>query len=304
VQGLVFWNPKGKLEQNPRNLYLNNLELEFNTENIEYYWSKSGMLNIQTKRGCPKSCIYCSYPVIEGKKVRTLNIETIIQTLKKLKEERKINYVFFTDSIFNIDKKYNDELCNRLVDSGINVNWGAYFAPNATLKYKDLELYKKAGLTHIEFGTDSFCDATLKSYKKSFRFKDVLEKSEFCNELFIYFSHFLILGGYGETNQTLKETFENSKKIENSVFFPYIGMRIYPNTRLYKIALSEGKIENENNLLRPVYYVSEDVDLSNIKEMAENTGKKWVFADDEKSSFIEILRKRNRRGPLWEYLRY
>jgi len=304
IQGLVYKNSKGKLEQNNRTEYLQDLNLDFNLQNIDFYWNKSGMLNIQTKRGCPKSCIYCSYPVIEGSDVRTLEIGTIISTLKKLSEEQNINYVFFTDSIFNINKNYNHELCEAIIKSGIKVDWGAYFAPDASLTFKDLELYKKAGLTHIEFGTDSFCDTTLKSYKKSFRIKDVMEKSEICNELCIFFSHFLIVGGYGETDETLAETFENSKLIDNSVFFPFTGMRIYPNTELYDIAIEEGKISKKDKLLKPEYYISNNVDLSRLKEQAKATGKKWIFPDDKKSDFYDVLRARKRRGPLWEYLRY
>lgn len=303
IQGLIY-KSNNKIIQNKRTEYLNKLELNFNLENLDFYWEKSGMLNIQTKRGCPKSCIYCSYPIIEGKQVRTLNVETIIKTLKKLTVEQKISYVFFTDSIFNIEKKYNYELCQSIIDNNIKINWGAYFAPDTTLKYEDLKLYKKAGLTHIEFGTDSFCDTTLKSYQKSFRFKDVSEKSQICNELCIFFSHFLILGGVGETNETLQETFENSKQINHSVFFPYVGMRIYPGTKLYEVALDEGKIKQEDKLLEPVYYISDQVNLENVSKMGKATGKKWVFPGDEKSDFYEVLRARKRRGPLWEYLRY
>lgn len=303
VQGLIF-KAGEKIIQNGRTKYLQNLDLDFNLENIDFYWNKSGMLNIQTKRGCPKSCIYCSYPIIEGTDVRTLDIDTIIKTLKKLTIEQKISYVFFTDSIFNIDKKYNRELCQSIIDSGVKINWGAYFAPDASLKYEDLELYKKAGLTHIEFGTDSFCDSTLKSYRKSFRMKDVLEKSEICNDLCIFFSHFLILGGFGETNETLQETFDNSKQIDHSVYFPFIGMRIYPGTELYDVAVREGKIAPDDKLLKPAYYISDEVNLEHVKEMGRATGKKWIFPGDERSDFYEVLRARKRRGPLWEYLRY
>ncbi|MEJ2081447.1 MAG: cobalamin-dependent protein, partial [Acidobacteriota bacterium] len=35
----------------------------------EAYLQYGGMGNIQTKRGCPFNCIYCTYPIIEGKKV-------------------------------------------------------------------------------------------------------------------------------------------------------------------------------------------------------------------------------------------
>ncbi len=85
---------------------------------------------------------------------------------------------------------------------------------------------------HIEFGTDSLSDTTLKNYGKPFTVADILEASKICNRLKIHCAHFLILGGYGETEDTLNETFENSKKIERTVFFPFVGMRIYPGTKL------------------------------------------------------------------------
>ena len=37
---------------------------------VNFYIERSGMVNLQTKRGCPHRCIYCSYPALEGKKYR------------------------------------------------------------------------------------------------------------------------------------------------------------------------------------------------------------------------------------------
>jgi radical SAM superfamily enzyme YgiQ (UPF0313 family) len=270
---------------------------------VDYYWSKSGMLNIQTKRGCPHDCIYCSYPVIEGKKIRTLNADLVVETLKDLYFNRGITYVFFTDSVFNISNEYNRLLANKIIDSGVKVSWGAYFSPS-NLTRVELTLFKKAGLTHIEFGTESFSDQQLKNYCKHFTFQEVLEISQICSDLGIFFAHFLILGGYGETEKSLDETFENSKKIPLTVFFPYIGMRIYPHTRLFDIAIAEGRIKSINDLLDPVYYLSEAVNPNTLKERALATGKKWIFPDFEDAGMIEKFRMRNIRGPLWEYLRY
>ena len=72
IEGLVYRTP-GRIQVNPRKRYLRSLTLEFDPSLLNFYWDKSGMLNIQTKRGCPYRCIYCTYPLIEGTKVRTLN---------------------------------------------------------------------------------------------------------------------------------------------------------------------------------------------------------------------------------------
>lgn len=303
IEGLVYKTSSNEIKVNPRTNFINSLELSFDKDLVDYYWSKSGMLNIQTKRGCPYKCIYCSYPVIEGRKIRTLNADFIVETLKDLYFNMGITYVFFTDSVFNISNDYNIQLAKQIIDSGVKVNWGAYFSPhNITLDA--LAQFKKSGLTHIEFGTDSFSDQQLRNYHKHFRFKEVLEISQISSDLGIFFAHFLILGGYGETEQSLDETFENSRKIPRSVYFPYIGMRIYPHTELFNIAVAEGKIKSVNDILEPVYYISDAVNLHNLKDRALATGKKWIFPDYDDQGMMEKFRLRKKRGPLWEYLRF
>jgi radical SAM superfamily enzyme YgiQ (UPF0313 family) len=302
IEGLVY-QKDGKIIINPHFNFLKSLSLEFNEELLGYYWKNSGLLNIQTKRGCNYSCTYCTYPTIEGNNVRTLDLEKIIYTLKKLNAKYGVNYVFFTDSVFNLNHEYNYLLAEKLIDSGMDMQWGAYFTPN-NLEYDMLALYKKAGLTHIEFGTDSISDKQLRNFRKHFTVSDILEKSTWCAQLKINYAHFLILAFYGETEDTLNETFENSKFIEDSVFFPYIGARIYPGTPLAKIAIEENIITSENELLYPKYYISHNVNLDTIKERARKTGKKYCFPDDEILLVTNKLRNKNRRGPLWEYLKY
>jgi len=297
----LLYKKNGQCVFNQNESYFKDLNLDFDPNLIDFYWEKSGMLNVQTKRGCPYNCIYCTYPLIEGSKVRTLNTDKIVETLKKLYYQKGIDYVFFTDSVFNINNEYNYELAEKIIASGIKIHWGGYF----TFKNLDenlLKILKKSGLQHVEFGTEAIAEKTLKTYGKHFTVKDVLEKSEICNKLDIPYAHFLILGGYGETDETVNETYENSKLIENSVFFPFVGMRIYPGTKLQEYAIQEGVISKDDNLLEPKYYLSKDVNYDTLKERARKSGKRWVFPDEDNSKIIDKLRQRNKKGPLWEYM--
>jgi len=300
IEGLIS-NEKGIL--NPHKNYLNSLNLSFD-ENLSYfYWEKSGMLNIQTKRGCCYHCIYCSYPIIDGRKVRTLDTDLIVGTLERLSRDKGINYVFFTDSVFNIHNDYNAELAEKIIKSGIKINWGAYFSPH-NLTEDLLSTFKRAGLKHIEFGTESLCTEQMHRYGKTFSFEDVLLNSERCLKYNIYYAHFLILGGIGETEKTLRETMENSKKIRYTVFFPYIGMRIYPGTALQAMAIRDGIISPHDSLLEPTYYLSKDFNLEECKRMTAETGKAWVFPDDPLADDIDLMRVvKKKKGLIWEYLR-
>ena len=301
IEGLVYRNG-AQITVNPRTHFITQSCVQFDKQLAQYYFNEGGMLNIQTKRGCPYHCIYCSYPVIDGTQVRTLDTKSVVENIETLYFEQKIDYLFFTDSIFNICEDYNIELANRIIESKVKISWGAYFSPH-NFKKENMALYKRAGLTHIEFGTDSLSDTQLINYKKHFTFNDIKQASDICYDLGIFYAHFLILCGIGETEQTLDETFENSKQLKHTIFFPFIGMRIYPNTELYEIAKNENLISKENHL-QPIYYISPNCNLETLETKAQQSGKRWVFPNEEKNPIMDKLRAKKRRGPLWEYLRY
>lgn len=301
IEGLIYASDD-KIIINPRKHFIHKPSLELDQKLIPFYWDKAGMVNIQTKRGCPYNCIYCTYPLIEGHKVRNLDIDKIIHTLTVLYYNHQVDYLFFTDSVFNIDNHYNQELALKMIDAKLPIHWGAYFSPH-NLTLDELDLYARAGLTHIEFGTESLSDSTLKHYSKHFTVEDVVRVSNLCNQVKIYFCHFMIIGGYGESEATVNESFENSKRIENTVFFPYIGMRIYPGTGLQQQAIREGIINADDQLLEPVYYIARDIRYDTLKERAQQTGRRWVFPDEDVATIMNKMRKRKRKGSLWHHLK-
>ncbi len=301
IDGLVY-RAGNEIKINGRKHFIKTPDLDFDTGLLNFYWDKAGMVNVQTKRGCPYNCIYCTYPLIEGHNVRTLDPDKIVQTLRQLYEKHKIDYVFFTDSVFNISNSFNIELARKMIDSKLPMHWGAYFSPH-NLTLENLKLFAEAGLTHIEFGTESLSDTTLKKYGKHFNVDEVVRVSDYCNQAGIYFCHFMIIGGYGETEETINESFENCQRIENTVFFPFIGMRIYPGTVLHKLALEQGMVANTDNLLEPVYYIAPGINYDTLKERAEKTGRRWVFPDEDVATVMNRMRKRKRKGSLWHHLK-
>ncbi len=290
-------------ERNAQCSYIKSPQACYDPMLVEYYWKQSGMLNIQTKRGCPYNCIYCTYPIIDGRRVRTMDIDSIVETIAKAKKDFSANYWFFTDSIFNIKNDFNEQLCQAIVEKDLGISWGAYFSPS-NISESQMALYKRSGLTHIEFGTESFCDQTLEAYGKDFDFSTTLKTSELALKHNVFYSHFLILAGYGENKERLRTSIENSRYLQHTVIFPYVGMRIYPHTILYDKALEDGVITEQTDMLMPQYYLQKDFDLNETKALAEQTGKAWIFPDAPQNELMTMLKvKRNKKGPLWEYLR-
>lgn len=303
IEGLVYRDADGSVKVNPRTSYVKSPSLRMNPDSVPFYFDRSGMLNVQTKRGCPFGCVYCSYPIIDGRKVRNLDSAKVVENIGEMYDRFGVDYLFFTDSVFNIDREYNEELCNRIIESGMKVSWGAYFSPR-NLTREDLALYKKAGLTHIEWGTDTLADRTLETYNKNITWEEIRRTSQWASDLGIFYAHFMIFGGLGETEETLNQTFERSRELGFTVFFPYLGMRIYPGTKLHEAAVAEGMIEPDDELIQPKYYVSRQIDTSTVFSRAKATGQKWIFPEEEESPMVARFRAKKRRGPLWEYLRY
>jgi len=71
---------------------------------------------------------------------------------------------------------------------------------------------------------------------------------------------------------------------------------------LHHYAIREGKISNDHELLESVFYVSDKVNVQTLKLRALQTKRRWVFPDEDHSETIGKMRRKNLKGPLWEYL--
>lgn len=184
---------------------------------LQYYLKKGGMLNLQTKRGCPFRCIYCTYPHIEGRKLRFLSPQKVAEEALQI-QAAGAKYFFITDAVFNADTDHSTAVAKAFIKAGVKIPWGAFFAPQAPpLRYFDL--MSRAGLTHAEFGTESMCDSILKNYGKPFRKEGVLKAHKAALDAGLYASHFLLLGGPGEHADSIDETLDGIERLKQSVFF-------------------------------------------------------------------------------------
>ena len=272
---------------------------------VAYYLENGGMLNLQTKRGCPFRCIYCTYPYIEGRTMRLLEPASIARTARQL-QAGGARYFFVTDSAFNAHTDHSLAVARAFKKAGLSIPWGAFFAPTR-LPEDYFKVLADCGLRHVEFGTESLCDPVLTTYGKPFDVRQVFQAHKAAVAAGLHVAHYFLLGGPGENGQTLTETLCNIDKLERSVLFIFCGMRIYPQTALYKLALAQGQIRPDQDLTHPVYYHSPSIDsrvvIRQVNEHARGRVN-WVMGagGPEEAKAIAKMYKRGRFGPLWEYL--
>jgi lipid biosynthesis B12-binding/radical SAM protein len=269
-----------------------------------FYLDHGGMLNVQTKRGCAGNCSYCSYPTIEGRRIRYRDPVEVVDEVERLVSLHDARYLFFADSVFNDPAKRYLEVVEELVRRELSLEWCSFFRPT-DITTEELRLLKRSGLAAMELGTDAVCDETLRGLQKGFCFDDVLQVHNRIQAENIASAHFIMFGGPGENRDTLARGLANIEKLQGSVVFAFIGIRILPGTTMYQRAVIDGAIEPGEVLLQPKFYYSPGISRQEIEtELVRVFLKRqeWVYPCHEFNDRIALLHRMGRVGPLWDLL--
>jgi len=264
-----------------------------------------GVLNLQTRRGCNFRCVYCTYPAVEGRRLRHRPPGDLVGEALRLKA-LGARHLFLVDSVLNLAAEDLLATCRAFATAGVNIPFSAYLAPFGI--HDDLAAaLREAGMTHAELGTESLSDSVLRAYGKPFRWDDVRTAHEALGRAGIHRAHFLLFGGPGETPETVEETLRRSRELQDTVFFPYRTMRIFPGTPLHRRALAEGVVREEDDLFHPVFYCSPQVDPEWLRdrlgrEAEERPNFVLDDASEELAALVARAHARGRAGPMWEWL--
>ena len=56
---------------------------------------------MQLKRGCPYECVYCTYPLLEGRQFLQQDVTTVVDEMHRCYETAGVDQFFIVDSVFN-----------------------------------------------------------------------------------------------------------------------------------------------------------------------------------------------------------
>ncbi len=263
-------------------------------------------IGIQTARGCPHRCIYCTYPLLEGSRVRLRPVAAVADEIEFLWRVHGRREFFFVDSSFNADEQHMGEVCRSIIAKKIPISFSCYLAP----RMSDPSIFKllhEAGCIAVDFGTDSCSEEMLSALKKGFTVRDVVAASDACRRASIDFCHSLIFGGPGETEETVNETVRRLDEMRPRAVVAMTGIRIYPGTEIERLALREGLISDGKDLFRPRFYFHGESEglLKMITDIASERRNWFLPGEKDWSSALgpRLLRLFHRSGPLWRTFR-
>jgi radical SAM superfamily enzyme YgiQ (UPF0313 family) len=215
--------------------------------------AKDAPVPVQTRRGCPLSCSYCSTPAIEGNRLRRRSPEMVVSWLARWVQEG-FRYFYFVDNTFNLPPSYAMHLCRKIIDAGLDISWRCILFPSH-LHPKLIETMAEAGCKEASIGFESGSESMLRRMHKPFSLKEVRGAVDLLSRCNIRRTGFLLLGGPGETKESVEESLAFAETLDLNALKLSIGIRIYPHTTVAQVAREEGLLSSDRELLHPRFYI-------------------------------------------------
>ena len=219
--------------------------------------SRGLWIPVQGKRGCPMGCSFCATKAIEGARIRRRSPESIAQWMERVAARGFRNFCA-VDNTFNIPLSYAKGYCREIIRRGLDINLWCIVYP----KWVDRELAElmaRAGCHEVSLGFESGSQCVLTRFHKKFGAGEVRTIAAIFRDAGIRRTGFLLLGGPGETRETVEESLAFADSLDLDALKITVGIRIYPETDLAATALAEGVIARDDDLLRPTFYMAAEL---------------------------------------------
>lgn len=203
-------------------------EIPFKNKHIK---TNSQGFFLQTTRGCPYLCKFCSRNF--GNQVRQKSPHIVVDEISFLINSYNAQYLLFADSSFTLNKEYAKKLCTLIIERGLNkkISWSCQTRIDK-LDKEVLSLMKKAGCVSIFVGMESGSQKMLDSINKGIKINDFLEALKDVKKAGIDTVTNFILGLPGETPEDIKKSISISLALpldfaSFNIFTPFPGSEFY-----------------------------------------------------------------------------
>ena len=275
------------------------------------YERHGATIPIQTKRGCVYRCVYCTYRNVEGWGYRTRDPELVADEIEELKAKAGIHHFDFVDSTFNSPPGHAVQVCEAITRRQLGVRLDTTNFTPATASPELLGAMKAAGFRTLGISAESASDAVLEKLQKGFTAAKVREVAERVESYGIRTLWIFLVGGPGETRQSLEETlhFARCRLHRGDAVYLTVGLRIYPGTTLHRIAIAEGVVPHDSTLLDPTFYFSSQLQfettVKRLKTFAADHPR-FMFSADSRSPVLPYLTRAasvlRLPRPHWQYM--
>jgi anaerobic magnesium-protoporphyrin IX monomethyl ester cyclase len=201
------------------------------------------MWYMNTSRGCLGSCHFCTGNRVWQGGWRARSPKLVVDEMEYLHRRFGVNLISFFDSCFITNRKRVKEICEELLKRELKIYWICLTRVDNVNDFEMLRIMRKAGCLGICLGIESGSPTILQNISKKCDITQAKNVIQMTKKAGINAFTFYIVGNFGETDQTIRETIDFIKEVKSDIIS--VGYNIvFPGTELYEIAKSRGWIDD------------------------------------------------------------
>ena len=201
---------------------------------------------MQTSRGCPMDCCYCSANGVWQRVWRAKSPWNVVNEMSMLVDLWGVREIHFLDDNIAVNKDRLKNICREIIKRKLNVKWAT---PNGIpywlLDEETLDLMKESGCYRLTFGIESG-DPKVRNYiGKNFSLQKAEEVISYANRIGIWTVTTNIIGFPYETGEQVQRTINFAKDCGTD-FACFFTLLPHASSRVYQDFLREGLIDHED----------------------------------------------------------
>jgi len=194
---------------------------------------------VQTSRGCPFDCSFCSVTGMFGRKYRFRSTENIIEELRRY--NRRGTAVFFYDDNFAADRNRTKELLQAMIRERFRFEWTTQVRADIARDIELVRLMKKAGCHTVYIGFESVNPESLDAMNKKQTVADLVEAVRVLRRHRIRIHGMFVLGFDQDDWKTVKKTLRFAKKARLSTT-QFLILTPLPGSEFYNRMKAEDRL--------------------------------------------------------------
>jgi radical SAM superfamily enzyme YgiQ (UPF0313 family) len=208
--------------------------------NPKGYWLPNA---VQTARGCPHNCGFCTVTLFNGRKLRTREVDNVLAEVESLPQSKltRQKVVAFVDDNIGANPSRAKELFKALTP--MNILWGSQACVTFANDEELVALAAQSGCRFLLVGFETLSPQALAEVGKR---QNKVEQYENALRVFRKYGIFVlgtfILGLDSDDESVFSNTLEFA--VRNKLVLAQFGMlSLFPRTRLYRQLLDENRVE-------------------------------------------------------------
>jgi radical SAM superfamily enzyme YgiQ (UPF0313 family) len=194
---------------------------------------------VQTSRGCPYNCSFCSVTGMFGHRYRHRSTASVVAELAQYDADKC--FIFFYDDNFAANPQKTKELLREMIRLDLGLRWSTQVRTDVARDPELLDLMARAGCATLFIGLESVDPAALKEMNKRQSVEDIRTAIREIRRRRIHVHGMFVFGFEADTPATARATvdFALKEKIDSAQFLILTPL---PGSSFYTQMLAEGRI--------------------------------------------------------------